>query len=90
MSQPPTPRLFLERRTYQRRRLIDALRLLPFLGLAIWLVPLVWPKPEAGAGGVSVVAASIYIFVGWAVICVLCAGLVARLSDVDDPARSEN
>lgn len=82
MSSPETPRLFLERSRYQRRRLIDALRMLPFLGALVWLVPLIWARaidaPISGAEPVSVVSASIYVFVVWAVLIVLSAALAAR------------
>ena len=34
-DRPRRPSLFLERRTYRRRRLMDAARLLPLLGLLL-------------------------------------------------------
>ena len=67
------PPLFLERRSYRRRRLIDAARLLPVLGLMLWLVPLLW-----GIGGrtVSASGAGIYIFAIW-VLLILAAAVFA-------------
>lgn len=54
------PRLFLERASYRRRRWVDAVRLLPFVGLFLWLVPLVWPSgptgAQAGRGSVGIAA----------------------------------
>lgn len=85
-TQPTSqPRLFLERRSYQRRRLIDALRMLPFLGVLLWFVPLVWARASdaGGGGGVSVVTASIFIFAVWAALATLSAVLVSRLTDED-------
>lgn len=42
----PRPPIFLEKRGYRQRRMMDAVRLLPFLGLMLWMVPLLWPVPE--------------------------------------------
>ena len=39
MSKPPGSPLFLERRSYRFRRMMDAVRLLPLLVLAFWMVP---------------------------------------------------
>ncbi|MFT6673850.1 MAG: hypothetical protein ACJAVM_000021 [Sulfitobacter sp.] len=41
----PHRRIFLERRSYRMRRMMDAVRLLPLLGLCLWMVPLLWPVP---------------------------------------------
>ncbi|MFC6584470.1 hypothetical protein [Sulfitobacter aestuariivivens] len=38
--------VFLERRRYRARRMMDAVRLLAFLGIALWMVPLMWGCPE--------------------------------------------
>lgn len=80
------PRLFLERRSYRRRRWIDAARVLPFFGLALWCVPLIWPRGGelggelGGAGGISLSQASIYIFAIWLVL-VLVGAALSRLVD---------
>ena len=42
----PRAPIFLEKRGYRQRRMMDAVRLLPFLGLMLWMVPLLWPVPE--------------------------------------------
>jgi hypothetical protein len=40
----PDTRLFLERRSYRRRRMMDAVRILPLLCTLLFLVvPLMWP-----------------------------------------------
>ncbi len=77
----PRQPLFLERRSYRRRRLVDAARLLPVLGLLLWLVPLLW-----GIGGrdVSASGAGLYIFGVWAGLIVLAAGFSVALGR---PAR---
>lgn len=65
----PVPRgtpLFLERRSYRFRRMMDAVRLLPVLVLAFWMVPLLWPMEDAaGAEPVPMSHAVRYIFGVW-------------------------
>lgn len=66
-------RLFLERRTYRMRRLMDAVRMLPVLGLLLWMVPLLWPTsatmpvsaPGPDAVAVSTGSALRFIFGVW-------------------------
>jgi len=69
MAKPPQP-LFLAKESYRRRRLGDAARLLPFLGLALLMLPALWQ---------TTAAAMIYIFVVWAFLIVLVAILSHRL-----------
>ena len=83
MSKSPHA-LFLERRSYRQRRLMDALRLLPVLGALLWAVPLMWGGDGAGdgAGGEAAVATSramLYIFGVWALLAVLAWVLSSRL-----------
>jgi hypothetical protein len=73
MREPVEP-LFLARRTYRRRRLMDALRLLPWLGAFLFGLPLLWQAPETAAG-------LLYLFGAWAVLIVLSLALARRLSD---------
>ena len=93
--------LFLERRSYRQRRLLDAARLLPVLGALLWLVPLLWPQAHVQPGlqtgegavtGVTTSAAIIYIFGIWA--CLAAAALVLSLvirdrTDSDDPSAQD-
>lgn len=62
---PAKPRqpLFLARRSYRRRRLMDASRFLPALGLFLFLLPVVW-EPEGG-GPPSTAEGVVYIFLVW-------------------------
>jgi hypothetical protein len=63
--------LFLARRSYRFRRLMDAVRLLPVVGLAFWMVPLLWPVPGdapsvGGAEPVVLTSQAVrYIFWVW-------------------------
>lgn len=68
MNTPRGTPIFLERRSYRRRRMMDALRLLPVLGLFLWMVPLFWPTagdgPEASAP-MAMSTAIVYVFGVW-------------------------
>ena len=81
------PLPFLARPGYRLRRLVEMIRLLPFLGLLIFLLPVLW---VSGAIDGSVLSSSgwLYIFCGWFVL-IFAAGLAARaytraLSEADD------
>lgn len=68
----PEQRLFLERRSYRRRRMMDAVRLLPVLGLCLWLVPVLWPRSaESADAAVSTSTALLYIFSIWLGLCLI-------------------
>ncbi|WP_299555092.1 hypothetical protein [uncultured Tateyamaria sp.] len=63
--------LFLERRSYRRRRVMDALRLLPIAGLLLWLFPVFWPNAKDGPdapASVSMSGAVTYVFIVWGVL----------------------
>ncbi|MCB2111244.1 MAG: hypothetical protein H6895_09535 [Defluviimonas sp.] len=82
MKAPGRP-LFLARRSYRRRRLVDAMRLLPLLGLFLFWLPLLWApatttEPDTAAGG-------FYLFTAWAVLIVLAFLLTHRLGDQPQP-----
>ncbi|MES2916946.1 MAG: hypothetical protein V4753_17695 [Pseudomonadota bacterium] len=72
----PGRALFLARAPYRRRRLRDAARLLPVLGLFLLLLPLLW-APDARmtltAGDV------IYFFWVWLVLIALAAAFAPGL-----------
>ncbi|GGL65030.1 hypothetical protein GCM10011392_19580 [Wenxinia marina] len=73
---PPAGRpVFLARSSYRQRRLRDALRLMPVLGAILFMVPLLWPTGEGTGARTS--AALVYLFVAWAGLACLAAGLAA-------------
>lgn len=62
----PKTRLFLERRSYRRRRMMDAVRMLPLLCALLWLVvPMMWPHESAGEEATRLSTALWYVFVIW-------------------------
>lgn len=64
----PDRPIFLERRSYRLRRLLDAMRLLPVLALALWMVPLMWPLQDVAGSevsGISTGTALRYLFWVW-------------------------
>lgn len=62
--------LFLARQSYRRRRLEDAARLLPLLGVFLFLLPLL-------IGDQRSVGLLVYLFVAWFLLIVLTA-LISR------------
>ena len=73
----PKPPLFLARALYRRRRLRDAARLLPVLGMFLLLLPLFWTdaaRLSLSAGDV------IYFFAVWLGLIGLAAGFAPGLS----------
>lgn len=79
MREPIEP-LFLARRTYRRRRLMDAARLLPWLGAFLFGLPLLWSVPGTAAG-------LLYLFGAWVVLIILSLVLARRLSE--DPGSGQ-
>ncbi len=82
MSEERKQPVFLERRTYRLRRLMDAARLLPFVGGAMWAVPLLWDTQGSELTASS--RAMLYIFGTWAGLVVLTWGLSLRLDGSAD------
>ena len=85
------PSVFLERQSYRRRRLTDAARLLPFLGAALFAIPLLWPGPATGDPPVPLSSAILYIFACWSLLILvsLVFGFVARRMGSPGGAESD-
>lgn len=86
---PQTQPLFLARRSYRRRRMMDAVRLLPAFGGAALMLPLLWrpaesPEPDTAHG-------LVYLFVVWVVLIAaalaLSRGLAPALLAPEEPVR---
>ena len=82
---PSGPAVFLVRRSYRRRRLQDAARVLPILGLAFWLVPLFWHGGDAPRAS----RALLYIFGVWGALVLASAWLGWRLGRPDTADSGE-
>ena len=82
MERPSQP-LFLARQSYRRRRLGDAARLIPLLGVVLLLIPVLWSTGSLTSGGI------VYIFTAWAVLIaiigLLSRPLAAAMTDRDKP-----
>ena len=76
MSRPA----FLERRTYRRRRLIDAVRLLPLAALILFIVPALM---SGAADGFSTARLLVYFFGIWLALIALAAVCARRLTGAD-------
>lgn len=84
MSAPRDPP-FLERRSYRRRRLSDAARLLPILGVILFMLPLLW---AAGPGGTTA-RSGLYLFGSWFVLIAIAAGLARPLTRSAEATRDD-
>jgi len=86
----PDGPLFLERQSYRQRRLMDAVRLLPVLGLMLWMVPLAWPLAQSGGEGaqdpVPMSVALKYLFGVWGALVLTSWLLWRRTATVAAPA----
>lgn len=73
---PPAQPLFLARKSYRRRRMIDALRLVPVVGALLFMVPVLGATGHAGAS----FRGAIYLFSSWALLILLTAVLSRRVT----------
>lgn len=79
---------FLERRSYRRRRLVDCARLLPIVGVWLWLVPVLWQG--AGDGDAMKLSTGlIYVFAVWGGLVIAGGLLVALLALVHSGPSSD-
>ena len=65
--------VYLERRRYRSRRIIEALKVLPVLGIVLFGVPLLWSE------GVKTSDAMIYFFSVWLALVFAAVWLARRL-----------
>jgi hypothetical protein len=82
--------LFLERRRYRLRRLMDTVRLMPVIGGIAWLLPLLWPVGMSGqTDSIPMSHALYYIFSVWMALILIGWGLWLRLRtetmDIENP-----
>ena len=79
--------LFVERQTYRRRRLVDAARALPVLGVMLWLVPLLWAEPDTATGASTGLT---YIFAVWLGLPIVAGVLIHAMNRRVLPPKEED
>jgi len=82
--------LFLKRGSYRKRRLRDAARMLPFVGLLLFMMPVLWAQDGAVREGTA--ADGMYLFFVWAVLLAVAAAMAPGLSSemgADDDAGAD-
>lgn len=81
------PPLFLARAPYRRRRLRDAARLLPILGVFLLMLPLLWTEEvQVSLSAVDVV----YFFAVWILLIGLAAAFAPGLRSGDGAEEDED
>jgi hypothetical protein len=81
----PEGRLFLERRSYRKRRIMDAVRMLPFLCALLWIVvPAMWPTGVPVGTATPLSTALWYIFTIWVLAITASFALWRRIGGADD------
>ncbi|OIP83587.1 MAG: hypothetical protein AUK37_07025 [Rhodobacterales bacterium CG2_30_65_12] len=84
MAAPREP-IFLARQTYRRRRLIDAMRFVPVVGLVLFMVPLL----SGGVASRGTAAGGMFVFAVWFGLILVAALLVRLLARAADGAPSD-
>lgn len=84
MSQQSNKTVFLERKTYRRRRMHDAARAMPVLGVVLLMLPLLWSVD--GGPATSNADATLYVFAVWCLLIILSA-VVSRALRPDTPPK---
>lgn len=85
---PQSP-LFLQRRSYRRRRIMDGLRMLPFLCALLWLVvPAMWPNGAEEGTSTTLSSALGYLFTIWVLAIAASFALWRRLRPEDETAQA--
>ncbi len=87
MSADPKP-VFVERRAYRRRRIVDAAGLLPLVGAVLVCLPLLWTGPRETP--VPTTGAMIYFFGLWLALTVAAALLSRKLRGGDEAGTDDD
>lgn len=79
-----TQPIFQAREGYRNRRLADLGRILPMVGLILFLLPLLWTGSGEDAGSTG--SAGLFIFAAWLALIVAAASVsrwLAKLNEAD-------
>jgi len=71
--------VFVERKTYRRRRMADAARLLPILGALLFCMPLLWSVGDLPRTTLTM----FYLFLVWLMLSIVSAVISRQLSEND-------
>ncbi len=82
MSREDEGPLFVGHHTYRRRRMVDAARVLPLLGVALLSLPVLWRTPDGQ--GLPTTHLMGYVFGVWLLLALGAAGLSGYLAARDD------
>ncbi len=77
MSEDGRIPVFVERKTYRRRRMADAARMLPMLGALLFCLPLLWAIDDEPRTALTM----FYLFLVWIGLCVVSATISAQLPE---------
>lgn len=77
---PEQEAIIAEKRSYRRRRMADAARMLPVFGVAFWAIPLLWSGAQDRT---STTSAMLYIFGIWALLAATSAAISRYLRPQD-------
>ncbi|SMD11702.1 hypothetical protein [Primorskyibacter flagellatus] len=82
----PRPTIFVEKQTYRMRRIMDAARLVPLLGVVLFAIPLLWPRgPDMG---IMTSRTILYLFGVWVVLILVTMRLSYVLRSLPPADRS--
>ena len=76
MTKRPAP-VFLARKSYRRRRMTDAARLLPVVGVFLILLPILWQPASTAAPDTGYGVA--YLFIVWTLL-ILAARVISHFA----------
>ena len=86
MKRPRAP-LFLKRQSYRRRRLRDAARMLPIVGIFFFLLPILWSPGETLRKDTA--PDGVFLFAIWLGLVAVAAALAPGLAAEGDDDESE-
>jgi len=76
----------LDSQSYKLRRIIDALKLIPVLGLFFWMLPLLWNESQS----LTISFVLIYIFIWWILLIIFNLWANSKLSSSALYSRSNS
>tara|TARA_B100000524_G_scaffold324512_1_gene206955 strand:+ start:1338 stop:1601 length:264 start_codon:yes stop_codon:yes gene_type:complete len=76
----------LDSQSYKLRRIIDALKLIPVLGLFFWMLPLLWNESHS----LTISFVLIYIFIWWILLIIFNFWANSKLSSSALYSRSNS